>query len=824
MFSTELNNTAQNNYGGKVVYSGNLEYEGAKKKLFSKNYRSRFVIVTASQLVTFKDSSDIEKPIEDVNLTRYSSLIDIDNYKKMQHTFGLKVVGSDSSEPITMWFSAQSDTERKDFMDAIQAVIDEKKEGQRVLKSEVVDKIEKGETKQVVNWVNEGVYSKNAFLQISKAKGHQSHPSSRDLDVDNAHKVHSDLVLGLTDDEKLTLLTKGYRHGDTLFHIAVKNNDLKLVKSLLEKGANTNVLNTLGETPLHMLFRSGIGASLPRASPRGDRKLSASGSAPNIKEDILHVILEAKKRGMNESVTDVVKPTQEQLRKRKLLLIDTNAQEYDKGHTIVMLATLENDFELVNQCLYMDPTVDVNLCAHKGGTAMHMAVEGVHIRVLELLLKKGAGNCNIKDDKGLSVIDLAIRDYDVQGMLSIISSLFEFGQPEFEFDQMKKRIVESYIYVLTTYPDKVGRRANDLLTKILEYDASFALTSFEQNPINGIIPVHYPLTQAIKSSNIEQVQTLLRLGDASIVNNCEISVQGKETPLQCAINCKQGDIAALLIENGADVNTSAPDGSSPLQNAMRNSLMSTVKALLALNNSQQQLPEDAIYLAAGMTGSTSDQMIQQLVEHGADVNWTNQGRETALSSACYSGNIIAAKCLIDQYNLEVKGSGKESYQEKSFPPIHAAVMSDSTEMLQFLLDRGVDVNQCRVDLQMRPIHVASLYGKINAAKFLIEHGADLHTVINTLDDKNISAIHLAAGYGHKQVLTELLQSGHVNVDTRTENGLTALDFCLKRCSFGVVKTLVDHGAASDQMTIQLAISTGGLDDEMISYIEGNSKK
>ncbi len=84
MFGAELSlGSVQSRFGGKVVLSGTLEYEGAKKKVFAKNYKSRFVIVTPNMLVTFKDNTDLEKPLEEVTLTRYSSLMDIDNYKKM---------------------------------------------------------------------------------------------------------------------------------------------------------------------------------------------------------------------------------------------------------------------------------------------------------------------------------------------------------------------------------------------------------------------------------------------------------------------------------------------------------------------------------------------------------------------------------------------------------------------------------------------------------------------------------------------------------------------------------------------------------------------
>jgi ankyrin repeat protein len=820
--ATDLGVSVQSRFGGKVVFSGTLEYEGAKKKIFDKNYKRRFVIITPNMLVTFKDNTDLEKPLEEIYLTRNSSIMDIDNYKKMEHTFGLKVMTKEN-ENITMWFSASSDEDRRTFMNTIQAVIDEKKEGQRVLKTEVVDKIESGETKQVLAWISEGVYSKNAFLQIAR-KGH-SHAASRDMDVDAIHQVQPDLVVELTPQEKEELTKRGYCHGDTLFHIAVKNEDYKLVKSLLEKGANINVRNTMGETPLHMLFRTQSSTS-SLAAPREKRKLSlstaSSGKADRtVREEILNTILETKKRTLQESVAEVVKPSEEQLRKRKLLLVDINAQEYENGMTVLMLACRENDYDLATQILYMDPGTDVNLVAKKGGSAMHFAVSKGNLRLLEVLLKRGSGNVNIRDEKGVSVVDLAIKEHARPGMMALIFSIFEFGQPAIDFEVTSKEIILDYLYVITTSAKKLGQKGLAILEKILEHDSSLVTHAFEQDPILSlnITPIHYALTQAIKSENPDAVKILLRLGDKSAINLPEITKDGPLSPLHCAIAAKQGEIANLLIDAGSDLSLS-PDGLTPLQAAMRSSLVDV--ALRLLESNTEELPPNMIFLAAGVAQGGIE-IIKLLLDKGLDPNWRSETGETALTNACYANNLEVARYLIDEAGVDAKGSGKETYLEGGYPPIHAAVKVNSVPLIQMLLDRGVDINQCRVDLQMRPIHVAALLGKVEAIEYLIEQGVDLYKVINTKDDQNITALHLAAGYGHAKAVVSLIEKGNMNVDIRTANGFTPLDFSLKRFSFEVVKVLVDHGAASDQMTIQLAIQTGGLSDDVISMLENNAK-
>jgi ankyrin repeat protein len=415
---------------------------------------------------------------------------------------------------------------------------------------------------------------------------------------------------------------------------------------------------------------------------------------------------------------------------------------------------------------------------------------------------------------------MAVRDNARPGMINVIFSLFEFGQPAIDFELTPESIIQDYLYVLTTHAKKLGQKGLTMLEKILEHDPKIVLHAYEQDPIMSlnITPVQYALQQAIKGESREAVQSVLKLGDKGAINLEEVSKEGKSSPLHCAISVKQADTAIMLLDAGADITLPGIGGLSPLQAAMRNSLLTV--ALRLLDSSTEELAPDMIYHAASVIEGGVE-MMKHLIQKGVDANWQSETGETVLTSACYAGNVEAVRYLLDEVALDVKGSGRETYLEGGYPPIHAAVKSNSPATLQVLLDHGVDVNQCRTDLQMRPIHVAALLGKTAAVDWLIDNGVDLYKVINTKDDQNITAIHLAAGYGHCDTLIKLIEKGQMHVDIRTANGFTPLDFSLKRFSFDVVKVLVDHGAASDSLSIQLAIQTGGLSDEVLELIEKN---
>lgn len=130
-----------------------------------------------------------------------------------------------------------------------------------------------------------------------------------------------------------------------------------------------------------------------------------------------------------------------------------------------------------------------------------------------------------------------------------MKSLFEFGHPEIDFEKTSPEILKDYLYVLTTHAKKLGQKGLTMLEKLLVHNPSLTLHAFEQDPIasTNIIPVHYALTQAIKSESAQAVKLVLDLGDKEAVNKAEITKNGPQTPLHCSISTKQSEIVSYRI-------------------------------------------------------------------------------------------------------------------------------------------------------------------------------------------------------------------------------------------------------------------------------------
>nr|XP_019551849.2 uncharacterized protein LOC109421769 [Aedes albopictus] len=143
------------------------------------------------------------------------------------------------------------------------------------------------------------------------------------------------------------------RHGWTPLHFATSNDYVQIVKLLIEHSANVNVPTKSGQTALHMAARNGY----------------------------LEIV--------------------------KVLLAHSAVHCHDnKLQTPLRLANRNGHLEIVKTLIAERP-VNVNETYEDGCTALHYAIEGERMELVELLLLNGA-RVNIEDRNGVTPIDLAI--------------------------------------------------------------------------------------------------------------------------------------------------------------------------------------------------------------------------------------------------------------------------------------------------------------------------------------------------------------------------------------------------------------------------------
>lgn len=130
-----------------------------------------------------------------------------------------------------------------------------------------------------------------------------------------------------------------------------------------------------------------------------------------------------------------------------------------------------------------------------------------------------------------------------------------------------------------------------------------------------------------------------------------------------------------------------------------------------------------------------------------------------------------------------------------------AVRYDQADVVQFLLDKNVDIN--RLYNNMTAFDIACFYGSEECIKLLLGKGADVNG-----NPKQDSPLQLACRTGEYETVKILLENGanvNPNVDDEEDLPITQAVYS---GSFDIVKLLVAHGTIVNDKTLLLAKDAG----------------
>ena len=209
------------------------------------------------------------------------------------------------------------------------------------------------------------------------------------------------------------------------------------------------------------------------------------------------------------------------------------------------------------------------------------------------------------------------------------------------------------------------------------------------------------------------------------------------TPFFWACTDGNMDLVRRLIEAGADVTTSGA-----LCTAISDEHMDIIKYLLEL-----QVPIDVqdhefgppLYAAAEI-GNTD--IVTQLLQAGADVNFTGGTHRRALNVAAYFGHTEVVHRFFDK---EVEIDPDDNYFLGS--ALGAAARHGHADVIRFLLDKGWNVNR-KFKINDSALVLAARYGHANAVRTLLTRSVDV-----TARQK---ALEVASEKGKVDVVEQLL--------------------------------------------------------------------
>ncbi|EKV56312.1 hypothetical protein A966_11542 [Brachyspira hampsonii 30446] len=226
------------------------------------------------------------------------------------------------------------------------------------------------------------------------------------------------------------------------------------------------------------------------------------------------------------------------------------------------------------------------------------------------------------------------------------------------------------------------------------------------------------------------------------------------TPLELASENGYLKLVKELIKQGADVNFREEEGDiDALYYAVeseKNYNLEVIKELLnagadtgIIYGTKEENEDNILYPAIKRCDL---EKVKLLTEHGADINYSNFEYGPVIAYAISQECIDIIKYLVSQgADPAMTYTNGYSYSGKSYSLLNAAVGNKTTEIAEYLIEQGADINTQTDSVSDLPlIFIALRAENIELLKLLIEKGAD--TSVVDKDGKTIFDLAKEQGY------------------------------------------------------------------------------
>ncbi len=254
-------------------------------------------------------------------------------------------------------------------------------------------------------------------------------------------------------------------------------------------------------------------------------------------------------------------------------------------------------------------------------------------------------------------------------------------------------------------------------------------------------------------------------------------------PLVCASDGLNEKILTLFIQRGLKPIKHNQQQLTLLHKAVYYGNINLVKSLidLKIDINNQNIPAKATpILIASYIGNTD--IVQLLLENGANVNLVDDENDTPLHCACLHGHFTIAQSLLEHgTNVNVVGGDGDT-------PLHYACAKGYFYLVRLLLKHKANIHVTN-DIQETPLHKASRNGRFTITKLLLKKKAD----INATDEDNTTPLQKACLHGRFKVAQLLITHG-ANINVRNKDDRTPLHDACFSGHLKIVELLLKNGA------------------------------
>ena len=464
--------------------------------------------------------------------------------------------------------------------------------------------------------------------------------------------------------------------------------------------------------------------------------------------------------------------------------VSSNPNNKPNSDTPLHVAIETEDFDIVGMLLQNGAPLEAT--SHDGQTPLHFAVKSKQKNLVTRLLEYGA-DWRAVDDRGKTMLHLAVE----QGT--------RCWNGERSNNTGTREIIEILEMFLSKRMDVNGR------TK------------------NGETALHVAVRHGMK-----EVAAYLLLRGADI-HACDDMDNGVIHMVIMAPNDKylsefeqrkkdieKADLVEWLISKGARADVRNHDQKSPLQLAAEYGQMriqsrlhiilcpdvfdrslgckrtELVVQLMVKMRAEGDINVDVNFnVGASAKGDKQTRIIYALLMNFEDVNDHDMLLHIAID-ACIDKDIDYQDLTV---SLIDKAANVKIKNVNNVAPLHLAAKYKYKQLLEYLLDHGIDVNLCSND-GYNALHFlcseqncTNIRDEANMVRLLVSKGCNVHARTK----EGLTALHIASQSGSYSIVEALLQHG-ADVDCTVNNGITPLHFASMLGRHEVVETLLKHGA------------------------------
>lgn len=547
--------------------------------------------------------------------------------------------------------------------------------------------------------------------------------------------------------------------GNTALHIAAQMDESDLVNFLIIKGADQQIKNKFGDTPLHAAVKnnavhSGATLTLYRANIF---EKDASGNTP----------------------------------------LEISLSKGDEWYNI-----------MINH--QTGKLRDIN-----GESIVHYFVRTRNEKAIDCCIEQGL-ELSVEDDSGTTPLKLAYKSPNDYSAMRIAAKLILAGTPRAggDFDYFEKAVSShNPLYRfddgqtplhIATLSDHTG-----IVEYILKEPTTIPMASLlSAQDISGATPLH----EAVRWGKVQTASALISAGA-----NVDARDNLGNTPILLTMpNGVQNDLYQLLIRSRANVNQKDMFGDCVLHKATMNRTSTEILALLIDSGAQvnERNKQGVTPLALAIDNGVTEH-IDFYAKHGADIYAEDMNGLTPISRAMKTDSFEILKSLISSKNVNTKDSGGNT-------PLHLAINENcSNEFLEYLIGEGADSN-ARNSSGDSVLFLATQKNRKTAGELLLANGADIFATntknnsplrvaltnekvqdwfINSetlllRDGSGNSPLHYAAEWKYDKATKMLIERGS-DVNAVNANGETAVFSAVKNNGASIIDILVKNGATVD---------------------------